>query len=173
MWTETLRQGAARARRDTTNSRGGGSTLTKETPMPNAHVSTQAATSESQPLRNEVEIDMTPSAGKVPQVPDGVYSLTLQEIGSAPSQYGGQVPVFKFTVDGHENEGTLNLFVSKRRWDLVLTALKVTYDGGTKFTMKHEALVGRRCQGVVQNVPGTKDPSKKFPRLTTLLPAAG
>jgi hypothetical protein len=139
--------------------------------MPNAHVLTQAALSQAQPLTDEVEIDMTPSAGKVPQVADGVYPLTLREIGSAPSQYGGQVPVFKFTIDGREEEGTVNLFVSKKRWDLVLTALKVAYNGGTKFTMKHEALVGRRCQGVVQNVPGTKDPSKKFPRLTTLLPA--
>ena len=103
--------------------------------MSESHIPTAAAASQLAPDNGEIEIDLTPSTGKVPEVPDGVYPLTLKEIARAPSQFGGQVPVLKFT-------------------------------------MKHEELVGRKCQGVVQNVPGKKDPTKKFPRITTLLPTA-
>ena len=140
--------------------------------MSEACIQTAAAASQLTPDNGEIEIDLTPSTGKIPEVPDGVYPLTLNEIGRAPSQYGGQVPVLKFTIDGRQEDGTLNLFVSKARWTLILTALKVLHNGASRFKMKHEELVGRKCQGVVQNVPAKKDPTKKFPRITTLLPVA-
>jgi hypothetical protein len=85
--------------------------------MSDSHISTATAASQLAPDNGEIEIDLTPSTGKVPEVPDGVYPLTLKEIGRAPSQYGGQVPVLKFTIDGREEDGTPNMFVSKARWN--------------------------------------------------------
>jgi hypothetical protein len=50
-------------------------------PMSDSHISTAPAAPQLAPDNGEIEIDLTSSTGKVPEVPDGVYPLTLKEIG--------------------------------------------------------------------------------------------
>lgn len=128
-----------------------------------------------------IEVDMSPGGGKIPDVTDGLHDAVLVDIGTMASAFnpGKEVTVLRFCVNGHDRErdGTLNITpgrTAKSRfpWTTVLTALKVAHTPGQKVTISREELVGKPVKLLVANEPGTKDPSRKFPRVKALVAVA-
>lgn len=128
-----------------------------------------------------VDIDMTPGSGKVPTVGNGVHRAYLAAIDKMPSAFDATktCTILKFCVKGQdpERDGTLNLTPSrtpkgKVPWAAVLTAFKIAHTPGTKMQIQATDLLNKECDVLVNNEPGTRDPSKTFPRIKALIAVA-
>jgi len=102
---------------------------------------------------------------------DGVYRLTLTAIeeGENPFDAGKQRLVWKFAVDGHD--GTLHFYSSVSRGPRLaeaLNALRVPFAKSGETALSKSAVVGRTCQGRVENV--TTQRGGVFPRIKQLFP---
>jgi hypothetical protein len=139
-----------------------------------------AIPTESKLPEGAVEVDMSPSQGKVPTVANGEHLAKLCDITTQPSAFDATKlsTQLHFVVDGQdaEKDGTLRITPSRTTkgqypWSVVLTALKIEHVPGTKVTFDRATLIGKPVKLFVLNEPGKKDPTRSFPRIKAILPA--
>lgn len=124
----------------------------------------------------QIPVDTTPSDPPM-EIADGLYDVVLVGITSAASTFkvGEACLTWRFSVAG--KEGVLKFFTGRKASSeksnlrKVLTALKVALPENAQFNLSVAELVGKTCKALVQNQPGETDPTKKYPRITSLLAA--
>jgi hypothetical protein len=115
------------------------------------------------------------------ELADGLYDATVADLvkitGDNPFKKGEKRTQLRwdFTVDGREKDGRLGWFTSfsmheksKLPGTLAAVGRSLPTPENPGIGKKAE-LVGLKCRILVENVPGKKDTSKKFPRITKVL----
>jgi hypothetical protein len=124
-----------------------------------------------------MQVDRTPIA-KSPDVTDGVHELVLVQTEVAPSKFdpAQESRYWHFKPVGQtEKDEEFVYFSGTSRGDklaALMDGFGVETDENGVTDVDEEALVGQTVKAFIQKKPGKRDPSKKFSRIVSILPAA-